>query len=275
MAVITVNVSHLCIFSLLALSVMANVMELTPLCGTMDGLPPKDSDKIYFKDKNQRIRTVEVNGTTYACYSDGTMIESNSSSSAGNSGKMPINGTQLNDRIRDEKPNVTQKDASATKYIANLSRCAKKNQTFCTEDATYPLSVIEKLLRKNLNKYADYFGSDEFYYDDITFRVDDLDEVTLCESYQEIIHPISGKNRNGEELYIFNTPQHRQGVRVSMCRDKGAPCKMTENFPNGYRTECKQQLVYRELLSLSPEGVPIKDKFEFPACCSCAVYRGD
>lgn len=106
MAVITVNVSHLCIFSLLMLSVMANVMELTPLCGTMDGSSPKDSDKIYFKDKNQRIRTVEVNGTIYACYPDGTMVEPNSSSSAESSGERTITGPQLNgsqliDRIRD------------------------------------------------------------------------------------------------------------------------------------------------------------------------------
>lgn len=100
MAVITVNVSHLCIFSLLMLSVMANVLELTPLCGTMDGSPPKDSDKIYFKDKNQRIRTVEVNGTIYACYPDGTMIDTTSSSSAETSGER-ITGPQLHDRIRD------------------------------------------------------------------------------------------------------------------------------------------------------------------------------
>lgn len=81
-------------------SVMANVMELTPLCGTMDGSAPKDSDKIYFKDKSQRIRTVEVNGTIYACYPDGTMVEPNSSSSAENSGERTINEAQINDRIR-------------------------------------------------------------------------------------------------------------------------------------------------------------------------------
>lgn len=109
---------------------------------------------------------------------------------------------------------------------------------------------------------------------DIINRSDAFDEISLCDSREQVIYPTSGKNKNGEELYIFNTPEHKQGVRVSICRDKGEPCKMTENFPNGYRTECKQHFVYRELLSLSPEGVPIKDKFEMPACCSCSVYRG-
>lgn len=174
----------------------------------------------------------------------------------------------------DEK-NVYQPNVSATKYTANLNRCAKKNQTFCTSDADYPLAVMEQVLRKNLHKFADFFSDDEVYFEEIAFRVDDDDdEVTLCDSYQEVIHPTSGRNRNGDELYIFNTPEHRQGVRVSMCRQRGSPCKMTENFPNGYRTECKQQLFFRELLSMSPEGVPVKDKFEFPACCSCSVFRG-
>lgn len=98
MALIIVNV-NLCIFSLLMLSVMANVMKLAPLCGTMDGSAPKDSDTIHFKDKNQQIRKVEVNGTVYGCYPDGTMIKSNSSSSAENGGKKTINGSKMNDRI--------------------------------------------------------------------------------------------------------------------------------------------------------------------------------
>lgn len=154
-----------------------------------------------------------------------------------------------------------------------MSRCSTNNQTFCTRDETYPLDVVQKLLRKHLHKFADVFGND-MISTDILSRNDGFDEISLCDSYEQVIHPTSGKNKNGEELYIFNTPDHQQGVRVSMCRNKGAPCKMTENFPNGYRTECKQHYVYRELLSLSSDGVPIKDKFEFPACCSCAVYRG-
>lgn len=168
--------------------------------------------------------------------------------------------------------NLTQRDVSSTiRYIANLSRCSN-NQTFCTRDDNYPLDVVQKLLRKHLHKFADVFGTD-MISSDIINRSDAFDEITLCDYYEQVIHPTSGKNKNGEELYIFNTPEHKQGVRVSMCRNKGATCRMTENFPNGYRTECKQHFVYRELLSLSPEGVPVKDKFEFPACCSCAVYR--
>lgn len=99
MAAITSRISHWCIFNLLMLSAIANVIELAPLCGTMDGSPQKDNDKIYFKDRSQRIRTVEVNGTIYACYPDGTMIDTTSSSSAENSNER-ISGHQLAHRIQ-------------------------------------------------------------------------------------------------------------------------------------------------------------------------------
>lgn len=100
MAAITLGISHLCIFNLLMLSVMANVIDLAP-CGTMDGSPQKDSDRIYFKDRSQRIRTVEVNGTIYACYPDGTMIDTTSSSSSAENSNERISGHELTHRIQE------------------------------------------------------------------------------------------------------------------------------------------------------------------------------
>lgn len=128
------------------------------------------------------------------------------------------------------------------------------------------------MLRKYWQKYADVFGSDELA-PIVSPRIDADNEVFLCGSYEQVIYPTSGTRHDGSEGYIFNTPQHPQGIRVSMCSNLGKPCNLSDQFPNGYRTECKQQVVYRELLSLSPEGRPVKDKFEFPACCSCAVYK--
>lgn len=157
-------------------------------------------------------------------------------------------------------------------YLANVNRCAESNQPYCTADATYPLDHIEKLLRKHLHKFADVFGSDATV-NEVATRIDGFDEVQLCDYQEKVIYPTSGKRPDGTQLYIFNTPEHKQGVRVSICQNTGQSCRMSEGFPNNYRTECKQHMVYRELLSLSPDGVPVKQKFEFPACCSCAVYR--
>lgn len=161
---------------------------------------------------------------------------------------------------------------SRASYSANINRCAEPNQLYCTNDTSYPIDHIEKLLRKHIHKFADVFGSDSTV-NALSTRIDGFDEVQLCDYTEKVIYPISGKTQDGTELYIFNTAEHKQGVRVSICRNLGQPCHMSDGFPNNYRTECKQHMVYRELLSLSPDGVPIKEKFKFPACCSCAVYR--
>lgn len=106
MAQITLKIRHLfgvnVILFLLRVAISAHIIETTPLCGTMDGSsPPKDTDKIYFKDRAQGIRTVEVNGTIYACYPDGTMVDtaSSSSSQSAESGET-IDDTTLQSRIQ-------------------------------------------------------------------------------------------------------------------------------------------------------------------------------
>lgn len=132
------------------------------------------------------------------------------------------------------------------------------------------------MLQENANKYADIFGSD-IVTSDIVDRANDMfgdHEEHLCDSYEKVIYPTTGKTQDGSELFIFNTNDYKQGVRVSMCRNTGQPCNWATNFPNEYKTECKQQMVYRQLLSLSADGQPIKNHFEFPACCSCVLHKG-
>lgn len=313
MAIITWKISHLCIFNVIMLNAIVNahVVELAPLCGTFNGSPPpKDADKIYFKDGSQGIQTIEINGTIYACYPDGSMVDTTSSESS-----ELIDDHELHSRIQNGNnsamvftcfsliyalslsppiliilkivfsiPNFTDDNKSYTRpappyptsrsFLANVGQCAQQNETFCTNDDNYPIDYIQKLLRKHLHKFADVFGTD-MIVNDLATRIgnNDGEEFYLCDTQEKVIYPTSGKRQDGTDLYILNTPQHRQGVRVSMCYNKGQPCKMSDSFPNQFRTECKQQFVYRELLSLSPEGVPMKEKFEFPACCSCAVYR--
>lgn len=151
-----------------------------------------------------------------------------------------------------------------------MNECAENNQSYCTKNDNYPIEYVSRLLKQYAHEYDDAFSSD-LTTNDVVFRIDVMDEDYLCDSFEKVIYPTSGKRKDGAELYIFNTDDHRQGIRVSLCQNRGNSCKMTENFPLGYTTECKQQMVYRELLSLSPEGQPVKDHFEFPACCSCVI----
>lgn len=99
----------------------------------------------------------------------------------------------------------------------------------------------------------------------------DIDEIELCDQYTSYQLPRVAKNVNGVELYIFNLDSHQQRVRITRCDRK--PCKPMVSVPNGHRTECVQQYVYHDLISLSPDGKPVKDTFEFPACCSCTAFR--
>lgn len=102
---------------------------------------------------------------------------------------------------------------------------------------------------------------------------DNSDEFELCDSYEKVIFPTSGQLQDGTAAYIFNSEEHRQSIRVSICRNAGRPCKLSEYFPGVYQTECKQQMMYRELLSLSLDGQPFKQRFGFPSHCSCVVKR--
>lgn len=161
-------------------------------------------------------------------------------------------------------------------FMANVAQCAMNNETFCTKNDGYPMDHIKNLLREHANKYADAFVTD-VSTNDITDRVVDriegLDDEYMCESYEKVIFPTTGKTQDGRDQFIINTDEFKQGVRVSMCRRAGQPCKLSEHFPNDFKSECKQQMVYRQLLSLSSSGQPIKSHFEFPACCSCVLHR--
>lgn len=158
------------------------------------------------------------------------------------------------------------------RYLADVSRCAVNNQTYCTEDDSYPLELIQSILRKHTHEFDYIFNSDVIVDNDIINRYDS-DEIELCDINKSIITPTSARNKDGVDKYIFNTDTHKQTIRVSMCRNEGVSCDPIVSVPIGYRTECTQQFAYRDLLTLAPDGNVIKDTFSFPACCSCSVFR--
>lgn len=111
-------------------------------------------------------------------------------------------------------------------------------------------------------------------YDGGTYDAgDDDDEIELCDTVKKVIYPTSATSETGVDLFIFNSDDHKQGVHVSICQNAGNPCDDFVVLRNNYRSECKQQSIYRELLSLSPQGRPIKQRFEFPASCTCILRR--
>lgn len=157
-------------------------------------------------------------------------------------------------------------------FITNVGQCAENNQTFCTKNDNYPVEYVRRLLREHPHRYADNFVNDAVS-NDISIRLDDFDVEHLCQSYEKVIYPTSGKTQDGAERFILNTDEYKQGVRVSLCRTSGQPCGHSDAFPVGYKTECRQQMVYRQMLSLGTDGNPVKNHFEFPACCECVLHH--
>lgn len=232
MAKIVIKISHLYIFSLLIFNVIAYAVD-SPLCGTLDGSLASIGDyKIHFKDNDHMpIRTIVVNGQIIGCYS-----------------------YFLDDGWR----------KWGRSFVANVKKCAGDFEVFCTNYDSYPLEYIEYLLQKHFNVLGHSFDSDNQYLVPLNKTMDS----DLCTSYSEVIYPTSGIASDGTELYIFNTRKHKQGVMISVCANEEASCHESDNFI--YRTQCEQRYIYRELLALSFEGVPIKEKFKFPLSCSCA-----
>lgn len=52
-------------------------------------------------------------------------------------------------------------------------------------------------------------------------------------------------------------------------------CEMTQNFPLGYETKCKQKYIYRQLLAINENGNTVKDLFRLPSCCQCVLIHAD
>lgn len=237
------KIIYLFIFNLLILSVMSYAVDPIPLCSAMDGsISTQDNHRIYYKDKDHGITTIEVNGTIIGCYPD------------------PLTA--------DASPITNQS------FTPDSTKCSDHNQVFCIKDNSYPLEYIQYLLRKHWHLLSYVFGSDsqvihETFLDLVVSNI----ETDICDSRENIFYPTIGQKADGSYLYIFNTPEHKQGVSGSICENQSQPCRMSEHFPKNYHTECKQHYVYRELLALSPEGVPIKDKFKFPAFCTCSMVH--
>lgn len=235
MARIAFKIGQLYIFALLVFDVIAYAVD-SPLCGTVDGSLASIGDhKIFFKDDDHAVRTIEFNGRIIGCYSN-----------------------SLDDRSR----------TWGRSFFANVKKCSDVFETFCTNYVGYPLDYMEYLLQKHSHMLGYAFGSDNQYVAN-----EALTESDLCASYNSVVYPTTGITADGTELYIFNTYKHKQGVMISVCANRGATCHENETDNLAYRTQCEQRYIYRELLALSPEGVPIKEQFKFPSFCTCKRIR--
>ncbi|GLV41073.1 spatzle [Carabus blaptoides fortunei] len=167
-------------------------------------------------------------------------------------------------------PNLTVRFRPDMKKLA-----AKCKSTFCESVDDYPGYYIHNVLKYNATKFDDLLGVDEIHTDvSIHTRIGTVDGSPMCRSSENVVRPQVAQNKDDEWLYIVNSDDKVQGIRVEICEKENAACEMSTNFPVNYVTECKQKYIYRKMLALDPEGNPVPDSFRIPSCCSC-YFRND
>ncbi|CAG2056818.1 unnamed protein product [Timema podura] len=87
------------------------------------------------------------------------------------------------------------------------------------------------------------------------------EEQELCRYREEVVFPKVGMTKDKRWMFIANTEEIKQGVRVEICEDS----------LSAYVTSCRQKYVIRKMLSLEGDGSPTQDDFWFPSCCACHV----
>lgn len=99
--------------------------------------------------------------------------------------------------------------------------CASESETFCTDVMDYPWDLIEAALNDpNGTKYKGFFEDDDDESTplvNISQRFDNTDEESLCHSQEKIIYPKYSENKNGNWLYVVNTPKFKQAVTIELC----------------------------------------------------------
>ncbi|CAD7091073.1 unnamed protein product [Hermetia illucens] len=146
---------------------------------------------------------------------------------------------------------------------------ANGTEVLCQGVENYPANELESLIKSDATRYMELFGEDLLI--GLSTRFDHPGEESLCRNSERLVYPQSGLNKDEKWLFIVNHDKYKQGIRIEECLGAGEQCSLTESFPNNYKTECRQHYVYRQLLSLSPQGRIVKEQFRFPASCKCVV----
>lgn len=143
-------------------------------------------------------------------------------------------------------------------------------EPFAQARSLYPDDLINEIMTLNNATFQGVFGDDVVIPDGdaLNSRSDTANAPFLCESEQLLIHPKEELSRNNSMVWIVNTKDYKQGVRIEKClkRQLGKPC----NFCDA-DTECKQLFHYRTLVAVDKvTKKPYKEQVLLPSCCKCA-----
>ncbi|XP_076640024.1 uncharacterized protein LOC143351868 isoform X1 [Colletes latitarsis] len=143
-----------------------------------------------------------------------------------------------------------------------------KGTTYCEKLNSYPEELVTTAIRRNETlKYL--AGVDVL--SDVEQRIDSVDDAPLCISTEQVIFPQSAENKDSQWKYIANQDNFKQGVRIEKCSKENVSCNLIGNLAEGYKTNCKQKYVYRQLAAVLSDGSIVPDRFIFPSSCCCHI----
>ncbi|XP_053687184.1 protein spaetzle-like [Sabethes cyaneus] len=145
----------------------------------------------------------------------------------------------------------------------------------CTDVANYPQKLVEEIVSRHKERYAEVFGNDMVIDsgDELHKKFETSDDDFLCVSEQKLVHPQSGYNVAEKLVMIVNTPNYLQGVRIEVCRNLDRPCSKLNHLTSFFKTTCKQLYSYRTLLAIDQKTKQAyKESFRLPSCCKCVFH---
>lgn len=134
--------------------------------------------------------------------------------------------------------------------------------------AEYPTDLINEVMNTHRLVFEGAFGDDLVIPagDALNARSNAFGDEFLCDSAETLVHPRSGTTRNNSTVWIVNTEDYKQGVRIETCRYKGKQCNFCE-----VNAICKQVYHYRTLVAVDKiSGKATKEQILLPSCCKCA-----
>ncbi|XP_022203628.2 neurotrophin 1 isoform X2 [Nilaparvata lugens] len=180
----------------------------------------------------------------------------------------------LNGKVKNR--GSTNKDNQAIFSLPNNTtpKCVDptSGSTFCEQIDEYPDSIIADVVQKRRTQFQTFFG-DDVVTNELFNRIDDnLRQMSLCVSREQVIFPKLALNKDDIWKYIVNVNEtYRQGIRVEQCSKENKACLFSEFFPRPSKATCKQKFIYRKLIAINSLGEPEPDAFMFPSCCSCVL----
>lgn len=107
----------------------------------------------------------------------------------------------------------------APKFVQSAAALSCPNETdkYCENVPDYPAEYIESQIDAELKKFEGLFGVDEVELESRFGDDDDNDEWKLCNSRQTIIFPKSGLTQENTWMFIVNSKNYVQGIRVEIC----------------------------------------------------------